>query len=166
MLLRAWNLLGVHVLSSRDANPESVMMTAGDLTIGRTTWRDLLKIKVQCFNCQKQGPVCVRCLLVLPHVLPNTSLTLAIRQAAIGFLCMQPQDDGHNCVSRRERRVRDCVARGAVCMPAARTYPCDRSGVSQLQNTYKGTGEEELQATMNRHYGYAHAGGMQDTVAV
>ena len=58
MLLRAWNLLGVHVLSSRDANPESVMMTAGDLTIGRTTWRDLLKIKVQCFNCQKQGPVC------------------------------------------------------------------------------------------------------------
>ena len=44
--------------------------------------------------------------------------------------------------------------------------PCDRPGVSQLQNTYKGTGEEELQATMNRHYGYAHAGGMQDTVAV
>ena len=122
MLLRAWNLLGVHVFSSRDANPESVMMTAGDLTIGRTTWRDLLKIKVQCFNCQKQGPVCVRCLLVMPHVLPNTSLTLAIRQAAIGFLCMQPQDDGHNCVSRRERRVRACVARGAVCMPAARTY--------------------------------------------
>ena len=34
----------------------------------------------------------------------------------------------------------------------------------QLQNTYKGTGEDELQATMNRHFGYAHAGGMQDTV--
>lgn len=98
---------------SRDANAESVMITAGEVTIGRTTWRQLLDVKVQCFNCNRQGP------------------------AAIGFLCMQPQADGHNCVSRRERR---------------------------LQNTYKGTGEEELQATMNRHFGYAHGAGMQDSV--
>lgn len=99
---------------ARGQNPESVMITAGDLTIGRTKWRELLSVQVQCFNCQQSGA------------------------AAIGFLCLQPQPDGHNCVSRRERR---------------------------LQNTYRGTGEEELQATMNRHFGYAHAGGMEDTVA-
>jgi len=43
--------------SSRGANPESVMMTAGDVTIGTTTWRDLLGVRVQCFNCNKEGLV-------------------------------------------------------------------------------------------------------------
>lgn len=107
-------------------------------------------------------------------------------QAAIGFLCMQPQADGHNCVSRVERRVSSpvhavvaaCAGRastcasqpltaasapGVACVRAERLLFVTRT-VLQLQNTYKGTGEEELQATMNRHFGYAHAGGMQDTV--
>jgi len=106
-----------------------------------------------------------RVLIGLPSLVCST-------QAAIGFLCMQ-QTDGHNCVSRRERRVSGDLRCHVLSETPAHphtpltwgSYKCVLVFVPrQLQNTYKGTGEAELQETMNRHFGYAHAGGMQDTV--
>lgn len=54
--------------------------------------------------------------------------------AAMGFLCLQ-ETDGHVCISRRRR---------------------------DMQNTYDGSGSEALQAIINKHFGYAHAGGLPD----
>ena len=86
-------------------------------------------------------------------------------QAAIGFLCLETQADGHKCISRRTRRV-CCWARALIHLvfSLVLTHTLLPHDNHQLQNTYNGTGVTALQATLNKHFGYAHAGGMQDTV--
>lgn len=33
------------------------MVTAGEVTVGRSTWRDLLRVTVECFGCGYAGRV-------------------------------------------------------------------------------------------------------------
>lgn len=141
-----------------------------EIVVGATRWRDLVDIKASCFACGATAAVQLWC-----HV-PGASSKQVNSRLCVVYFSLFPRLLSAFCAWRHRQMVTSAsraAHEGYVAGPALSFIlcslsfshtPCSPMTNHQLQNTYNGTGVTALQATLNKHFGYAHAGGMQDTV--